>query len=228
MGRRAKYLTADEATAGHRERARRYNHGLRGKQVRTAARQARNPSKATRKKSKMSIPSPPPPPPRADVTHAPLDPKILQWRVFPLPDEEELFLDALHDARCQDFSPLEVWMPEPPFADDDDAMDPQTLSYFNYTPNIGIALHGLRLRQEQTEDIRCRAAFAAGGEEWRAAHRKELQELLSRWTRVIALPLYPANSRQHAMWFHYSSWLARTIYHLYHLEFLNSPHDVMI
>jgi hypothetical protein len=43
---------------------------------------------------------------------------------------------------------------------------------------------------------------------------------------VMALPAYPVNSRKYAMWIHYSNWLARTIYRLYHLEFLNDPHHV--
>ncbi|KAJ7500969.1 hypothetical protein B0H11DRAFT_2225359, partial [Mycena galericulata] len=100
----------------------------------------------SRKKARTSRPppppSPPPPPPHADVTVAPRDPRIAQWRAFPLPDEEELFLDALHAARGRDFSPLEAWMAEPPFADDNDDRDPHDLAYLNYTHNLKTALHG--------------------------------------------------------------------------------------
>ncbi|KAJ7827448.1 hypothetical protein B0H13DRAFT_1917608 [Mycena leptocephala] len=221
MGRRAKYLTVDEAAAGHRERTHRYNQGLRGKHARITARPARNSRKSARTNSKTSNPPSSPPPTRADVSVGVLDPKILEWRVFPLPDDEDLFLDALHGGRGRDFSPLEVWMAEPPFADDGDDRDPQDLWYLSFTRNSQIALHGLRLRQEQADDVQRRAAFAGGGVEGKAAHQEELLELQSRWTRVMALPAYPVSSRKYAMWIHYSNWLARSIYRLYHLEFLN-------
>ncbi|KAJ6552869.1 hypothetical protein B0H19DRAFT_1072371 [Mycena capillaripes] len=221
MGRRAKYLTVDQAAAGHRQRTHRYEQGPHGKQVRSASRKAHNSVKGTRKDAKYSPPSPPTPPTCADVACAPLDPRIVEWRVFPLPDEEELFLDALHGARGRDFSPLDPWMVEPPFADDNDTTDPKSFSYITYTLNMGIALHGLRLRQERTEDIRHRAAFAAGGEEWKVAHWEELRELLARWTRVMVLPQYAVDSRKYAMWVHYTNWLARSISRLYYLEFLD-------
>ncbi|KAJ7920632.1 hypothetical protein B0H13DRAFT_2319165 [Mycena leptocephala] len=135
MGRRAKYLTVDEAAAGHRKWTHTYNQGLCGKEVRIAARQARNSRKSTNNKSKTSPPPPSPPPSRADVTLAPLNPKIVQWCAFPLPDEEELFLDALNGGRGRDFSCLEIWMAEPPFADDDDDDNPQSLHYIGFTHN---------------------------------------------------------------------------------------------
>ncbi|KAJ7829120.1 hypothetical protein B0H13DRAFT_2372780 [Mycena leptocephala] len=40
----------------------------------------------------------------ADVTSVPLDPKIVQWCAFPLPDDEELFLDALDGSQGRDFT----------------------------------------------------------------------------------------------------------------------------
>ncbi|KAJ7870028.1 hypothetical protein B0H13DRAFT_2350650 [Mycena leptocephala] len=225
MGRRAKYLTVDEAAAAQRRWTRTYNLGLRGKQVRFAARHARNSRKGASNDFKTSDP-PSPPPTRVDARLAPLDPKIIEWGVFPLPDEEELFLDALKGSRGRDFSSLDVWMVEPPFADDDDDDDPQSLQYVGFTHNSQVALHGLRLRQEQADDARLRAAFAAGGVHGEAARQEELRELQARWTRVMALPAYPVNSRKYAMWIHYSNWLARTICRLYHLEFMNDPHNV--
>lgn len=141
--------------------------------------------------------------------------------MFPLPDEEELFLDALNGERGRDFSCLEIWMAEPPFADDDDHDNPQSLRYIGFTHNSRVALHGLRLRQEQADDARRRAAFAADWEEGNAAWLEELGELQSQWTRVMELPAYPVDSRKYAMWVLYSNWLARTIHRLYHLEFLN-------
>ncbi|KAJ7841964.1 hypothetical protein B0H13DRAFT_2356509 [Mycena leptocephala] len=169
----------------------------------------------------MPRPPPSPPPSHADVTSAPLDPKIVQWCAFPLPDDEELFLDALDGSQGRDFTCLELWMAEPPFADDDDDMDPESLQYITFTNNTRIALHGLRLRQEQADDARRRAAFAAAGVHGEAARQEELRELQARWTRVMALPAYPVTSRKYAMWIHYANWLARTIHRLYHLEFLN-------
>ncbi|KAJ7830383.1 hypothetical protein B0H13DRAFT_1915979 [Mycena leptocephala] len=192
-----------------------------GKEARIAARQTRNLRKATKNNSKMPRPPPSPPPSRADVTSAPLDPKIVQWCVFPLPDDEELFLDALDGSQGRDFTCLELWMVEPLFADDDDDMDPQNLQYITFTNNMRIALHGLRLRQEQADNTRRRAAFAAAGVHGEAARQEELRELQARWTRVMALPAYPVTSRKYAMWIHYANWLARTIHRLYHLEFLN-------
>ncbi|KAJ7431751.1 hypothetical protein B0H11DRAFT_1941324 [Mycena galericulata] len=216
MGRTPKYLTVDEAAAGRRARGGRYDQGPRRKQARAAGRQPRN----SRKKAKTSHPSLSPPPPPADVAVAPRDPRIAQWHAFPLPDEEELFLDALHGARGRDFSPLEAWIAEPPFADDDDDRDPHDLGYLSFTHNSKIALHGLRLRQEQADDIRRRAAFAAGEEEGKAALQEELRALLACWSRVVALPAYAVESREYAMYIHYTGWLARTIYRLDHLEFL--------
>jgi hypothetical protein len=115
-------------------------------------------------------------------------------------------------------------MVEPPFADDDDDMDPHSLQYITFTNNMRIALHGLRLRQEQADDARRRAAFATGWEEGKAVQQEELRELQLRWTRAMALPAYPSDSRKYAMWIHYSNWLARTIYRLYHLQFLDYSH----
>ncbi|KAJ7916236.1 hypothetical protein B0H13DRAFT_2323513 [Mycena leptocephala] len=159
MGRHAKYFTVVEAAAGCCERKRRHNQSLCGKQVRIAARSARNSRKGARNNSKASNPPPSLSATRADASLALLDPKIMEWHVFPLPDEEELFLDTLNGERGRDFSCLEIWMVEPPFADDD---DPQTLHYIGFTHNSQVALHGLRLRQEQADDARLRAAFAAG------------------------------------------------------------------
>ncbi|KAJ7502580.1 hypothetical protein B0H11DRAFT_2223492 [Mycena galericulata] len=216
MGRTPKYFTVDEAAAGHRARVGNYGQSPRGKQARAAARQPRY----SRKKAKTSRRPLSPPPPPADVAVVPRDPRIAQWRAFPLPDEEELFMDALHGSRGRDFSPLEAWIAEPPFADDDDDRDPHNLAYLSYTHNLKIALHGLRLRQEQADDIRRRAAFAAGEEEGKAAQQEELRELLSRWSRVVALPAYAVETRKYAMYVHYTGWLARTIHRLDNLEFL--------
>ncbi|KAJ7466736.1 hypothetical protein B0H11DRAFT_1921636 [Mycena galericulata] len=83
MGRTPKYLTVDEAAAGHRARVGKYDQRPSTKRARVAARQPRT----LRKKAKTSRPPLPPPPPPADVAVAPRDPRIAQWRAFPLPDE---------------------------------------------------------------------------------------------------------------------------------------------
>ncbi|KAJ7871325.1 hypothetical protein B0H13DRAFT_2349882 [Mycena leptocephala] len=207
MGRRAKFLTVDEVAAGHCERTHRYNQGLRPQLEEKYEKQHQNIQPASIAAS---------------------DPRRRQPGVARPQDLAMADVPASRGRgalpRCSAWwtgpglLPLDIWMVEPPFADDDDTRDPQSLWYISFTHNSRIALHGLRLQQEQADDVRRRAAFATEGE---AAHQEELRELQSRWARVMALPAYPVNSRKYAMWIHYTNWLARTIYRLYHLEFLN-------
>jgi hypothetical protein len=137
-----------------------------------------------------------------------------------LPDDQTLFQAALTEARGHDFSPLDPWEKEPPFAHSPDPNEEKnTLPYFSYTRALGIALHGQRLRNEQANDRRHQAAFEAAPEAAIAALQEEMLELWERWAQVTALTIYHPfdDSCEHAMWAHYIQWLGRSIYHLYEL-----------
>ena len=116
-----------------------------------------------------------------------------------------------------------MWLGEPPFAAFDDPNDGESLNYHAYTYSLGTALHGLQLRREQAAESQRRAAFDADRREAMVKLKDELLELLGRWDRVWALDTYNNTSqysREHALLMHYLRWLARTIYRLHGLKFL--------
>ncbi|KAF8143778.1 hypothetical protein K438DRAFT_1993509 [Mycena galopus ATCC 62051] len=167
MGRRAKYLTQEEVAAGHRERDRKYNATPHGQQVRAQAAQALH---------NLNLP--------------PLEPKIKQLHNMQLPDDEELFIDALQGAHGRNFSPLDMWREEPP-----------------YTHHMKITLHGIRLREEREGEAQQRAAFDADWEVAMGVLQEDLLELLETWARVDALSdfYHPSNeSHEYATWCHYT------------------------
>ncbi|KAF8145010.1 hypothetical protein K438DRAFT_1992265 [Mycena galopus ATCC 62051] len=216
MGRRAKYLTQEEAAAGHREQDRKYNATPHGQQVRAQAAQALHVQKSAKPTLYISgtlhLP-----PRRQNLDLPPLEPKIKQLHDMQLPN------DALQGARGRDFSPLDMWREEPPFSANPDAEERQSLSYFSYTHHMKIALHGIRLREEREGEAQRCAAFGADREAAMGVLQEDLLELLETWARVDALSdfYHPSNeSREYAMWCHYTQWLAHKIYRLYHLKFL--------
>ncbi|KAJ6462575.1 hypothetical protein C8R45DRAFT_940830 [Mycena sanguinolenta] len=226
MGRRPKFHTVEAAAAGHCERNVRYTQTPRGQEVRAAARRP-PPRRKVSKRPQYTSPQPPPPSelshPLEDIVLPPLPSKIIDWQNFLLPDDEPMFLAALKDDGGHDFSPLDMWLAEPPFATFDDPNDPESLNYYAYTYSLGVALHGLQLRREQTTESQRRATFDADSKEAMARLKDELLELLERWDRVWALETYNNNSqysREHALLMHYLRWLARTIYRLHKLKFL--------
>ncbi|KAJ7820888.1 hypothetical protein B0H13DRAFT_1921095 [Mycena leptocephala] len=126
-----------------------------------------------------------------------------------------------------DESDLPRWKKEPPFVEDDDSMDPYSSPYLAFTQNLITVMHGVRLREQNTCDAQRRADFLEKGCDAAMEElREEVLSLLKRWENVTRLwredfyhPYH--NSREHAMLNHYRQWLARTIFTLYYLKFMD-------
>jgi hypothetical protein len=146
---------------------------------------------------------------------------------IPLPDHEPLFREALRSPEALDESDLSRWKKDPPFEEDDDSTDPYSNCYLAFTQLLITVMHGVRLREQNACDAQRRADFLEKG--WSVAMeelRVEVRGLLERWeiaTRLSREHLYHPyhNSREHAMLDHYRQWLARTIFTLYYLKFMD-------
>jgi hypothetical protein len=111
--------------------------------------------------------------------------------------------------------------------EDDDSTDPYSNCYLAFTKSLINVLHGLRLREQNASDAQRRAVFLEKG--WKTGMeelREEVRYLLERWEIVTKLSreqfYHPYhNSREHAMLNHYRQWLARTIFTLYYLKFMD-------
>ncbi|KAJ7490763.1 hypothetical protein FB451DRAFT_1166091 [Mycena latifolia] len=102
--------------------------------------------------------------------------------------------------------------------------DPYSDRYHRFTQNLASVLHGVRLREQRERDVLRRAEFTNNGTAaGMAALCEEVVYLLSSWERVKVLDIYDQyhHSREYVMHQHYLQWQARTVYHLYHLKFLN-------
>ncbi|KAJ7142116.1 hypothetical protein C8R43DRAFT_1131103 [Mycena crocata] len=236
MGRRPKYFTSAERASAHHNSDVRYSQTPRyvssvriqvsrrcdggllrsAKTVRAVTQRSRYLSEATRKHGLHA--------PKSIPGLAPLPSFIHALCAEPLPEHEPLFQQALASADALDESDLPRWKTEPPFVEDDDNDDPHSDNYTRFTKSLASVLHGVRMREQNVRDaLRC-AAFKAEG--WRAgidALRMEVVQLLSDWTRVVDLDVYHRyhHPREWEMHRHYIQWQARTIYHLYHLKFLD-------
>ncbi|KAJ7239576.1 hypothetical protein B0H12DRAFT_1228040 [Mycena haematopus] len=221
MGRRALYLTQDQKTSADRKDHLKYSRSPRGKAAKARLRQP-----AHRRKQAKYVPESTPECPTSIPGLPALNTEIEKWYNTPLPENEPLFKEALRSADALDESDLMRWKTEPPFVEDDDTTDPYSAGYLKYTHSLTHVLHGVRLREQNAEDLRWRAKFAEDG--WVAAlHdlKEEVQLLLERWERMEDLstrrPYHPFHaSREHAMFQVYVQWLARTIFHQYYLKFL--------
>jgi hypothetical protein len=106
-------------------------------------------------------------------------------------------------------------------------MDPYSSPYLAFTQNLITVMHGVRLREQNTCDAQRRADFLEKGCDAAMEElREEVLSLLKRWENVMRLwredfyhPYH--NSREHAMLNHYRQWLARTIFTLYYLKFMD-------
>jgi hypothetical protein len=144
----------------------------------------------------------------------------------PLPHHESLFREALRSADALDEGDLARWKAEPPFVEDEDSTDPYSARYLAFTHSLTLVMHGVRLREENTRDAQRRVELLEKG--WKpvmAEMREEVRGLLQRWeivTRLWREQFYDPyhNSREHTMLAHYRQWLARTIFSMYHLKFL--------
>ncbi|KAJ7439133.1 hypothetical protein FB451DRAFT_1192339 [Mycena latifolia] len=154
----------------------------------------------------------------------PLDIKIQEMYNVPLPESHPLFREALTKPGALDESDLHRWKAEPPFVEDEDMTDPYSDRYHRFTQNLASVLHGVRLREQRERDVLRRAEFTNNGTAaGMAALCEEVVYLLSSWERVKVLDIYDQyhHSREYVMHQHYLQWQARTVYHLYHLKFLN-------
>ncbi|KAJ7243828.1 hypothetical protein B0H12DRAFT_1236310 [Mycena haematopus] len=221
MGRRALYLTLDQKASANRKDRQKYSHSPRGKATKARLRQPTH-----RRKQAKYLPESTPECPSSIPGLPPPSTEIEELYNKPLPENEPLFGEALRSADALDESDLMRWKTEPPFVEDDDTTDPYSAGYIKYTHSLTHVLHGVRLREQNAEDLRWRSRFAEDGCE-AALHdlKEEVHHLLERWERMKDLstrrPYHPFHaSREHAMFQLYIQWLARTIFHKYHLKFL--------
>lgn len=153
----------------------------------------------------------------------PLPIEIEQMCSIPLPEDHPLFREALTKPDALNLSDLPRWKAEPPFVEDDNMSDLHSAGYHRYTVALASVLHGYKLREQNQRDVQRRAEFDRVGKlTGMAALRAEVVELLSAWERVKVLGVYHEyhNPREYTMLQHYHQWQARTIYHLYHAQFL--------
>ncbi|KAJ6533960.1 hypothetical protein DFH09DRAFT_1092126 [Mycena vulgaris] len=223
MGRRAKHLTTAERALANRDSVLKYSGTSGRKTTRAAADHARYLSQSTRRELKhpssslfplaLSV-----------LCLPPLDLEINWLYHTSLPESHPLFREALAKPDALDESDLHRWKAEPPFEEDNDASDPDSDAYHRFTQSLVDVLHGVRLREQNELDVQRRADFNVNGmTAGVTALREELETLLLSWERVKALNIYHEHhdSREFAMCRHYLQWQARTIYHLYHLKFLD-------
>ncbi|KAJ6494213.1 hypothetical protein C8R45DRAFT_1134783 [Mycena sanguinolenta] len=238
MGRRCKYRTEEEAALAHRESVRKYARSPHGQQARAAARTPQHRRKVcTRPTTPLPSPAPrgtsPPRPPThllhthtsrpAHLPNVPQPtPAMAALNACLLPDEEHLFCEALRSAEALDISGLHIWKTEPPFVSDNDPTNPNSWPYRTFTYNLGLVLHGVRLREQRERDVERRADFENDRAQAMENLEAEVMNLLRIWERVSTLTPYDPDrqSREHSMLGHYKQWLARSIYHLYYLNFL--------
>ncbi|KAJ7202986.1 hypothetical protein B0H12DRAFT_1243871 [Mycena haematopus] len=220
MGRRAIHLTQSAKAAAKREQVKNYSQTTHGQATRANARKP-----AHRRKGKCTAEGPAECP--SSIPGLPTPAADIQERYnAPLPDHEPLFQEALRSPDALDESDLARWKKEPPFVEDEDSTDPYTSDYFAFTKSLITVLHGVRLREQRIRDAQRRAEFLDKG--WKVALpelREEVRRLLERWEIVTRLSheqhYHPYHdSREYAMLEHYLQWLARTIYSLYYLKFL--------
>ncbi|KAJ7839858.1 hypothetical protein B0H14DRAFT_2587789 [Mycena olivaceomarginata] len=215
MGRRAKYLTNDERASAHREdNARHYQRP--SAQVVLAASHRAHYIKRT---SGLEYPRPG----RCIPYLPPLPHEIHRLQRKCLPVSQVLYQDALAGEDMVISNPvLQRWMAKPPFAMDLDETDPYSAEYQHWTECREDIIDGLRMRLQLEDDRRRRLELNTNG--WVAfmnALREEVVQLLKDW-ESLNVRLYHSYhaSRQYRMHQKYLRWLARTIYHLYYLEFL--------
>ncbi|KAJ7709082.1 hypothetical protein B0H14DRAFT_2646525 [Mycena olivaceomarginata] len=162
--------------------------------------------------------------PRHSIPYLPpLPHEIHRLQQKRLPVSKVLYQDALAGEDMIISNPaLQRWMAKPPFAMDLDETDPYSAEYQHWTECMEDIIDGLRMRLQLEDDRRRRLELNTNG--WVVfmnALREEVVQLLKDW-ESLNVRLYHSYhaSRQYRMHQKYLRWLARTIYHLYYLEFL--------
>ncbi|KAJ7735591.1 hypothetical protein B0H14DRAFT_3516837 [Mycena olivaceomarginata] len=133
----------------------------------------------------------------------------------PLPESEILYQDFL--AGDPDFLSHNQIVN---LADNLQRPTPTVFHYF--TECLGQIIDGTRMRQQKEDDRRRRVDLTQMG--WSAfidALRVEVMQLLADW-EALDIEMYDSyhTSRPYKMHQNYLHWQARTIYHLYYLQFL--------
>ncbi|KAJ7239175.1 hypothetical protein B0H12DRAFT_1237627 [Mycena haematopus] len=217
MGRRAKHLSLAQRLSANRESSLKYSRSPQGQSARAASRRPQH----RRKGGKAS------PPPSGTLPELPPPTeRMLELHNEPLPLDAQLFKQALSSPEALDESDLARWKKEPPFVEDEDTSNPYSSSYLAFNKSLVEVLHGVRLREQNVWDIQLREDVSTKGRGF-VIHglQQEVAEMWKRWERVEQLlderKYHPYHqSREYAMLEHYIQWLARTIYHLYYLKFL--------
>ncbi|KAJ7764504.1 hypothetical protein DFH07DRAFT_770371 [Mycena maculata] len=152
--------------------------------------------------------------------------RMLELSEQALPVASRLFQEALRSPDALDESDLPRWKEAPPFVEDDDTTDPYSPHYLAFNASLAEVLHGVRLRDQNAQDIRLREDISTKG--WPFVLRGLQEEVAGMWIQweraeeLLGEPKYHPyhQSREHTMLLHHIQWLARTICHLYRLEFL--------
>ncbi|KAJ7667389.1 hypothetical protein B0H14DRAFT_3539123 [Mycena olivaceomarginata] len=231
MGRRAKHLTQAAKACARREIDRKYSQSESAKTVRAASKCALYIHNTGRHNH---------PRPLHCIPHLPALPyQIHNLYHAPLPESEILYQDFLagdpdflsHNQIVNLADNLQRWMEKPPFRPDTnetdsyfrmdmDKTDPHSFHYF--TECLGQIIDGTRMRQQKEDDRRRRVDLTQMG--WSAfinVLRVEVMQLLADW-EALDIEMYDSYhaSRPYEMHQNYLHWQARTIYHLYYLQFL--------
>ncbi|KAJ7152201.1 hypothetical protein C8R43DRAFT_1127279 [Mycena crocata] len=216
MGRTAKHLSIEAKAKAARGYDLKYSQKQSSKIIRATARRARHLAKTTRHESSRPL--------RCIPGLPPLPALVQSMYNEPLPENHAFFRQALEKAGSLDESDLARWKKEPPFVEDEDERNPHSEDYTSFTTSLMAVLHGVRLREQNEEDTIRRTNFKVNG--WMASIeilRREVGELLVDWARVVDLDIYHGHHqpREWLMHRHYIQWLARRIYRLYYLKFLD-------
>jgi hypothetical protein len=144
---------------------------------------------------------------------------LVEQAQLPLPISAHLFQEALRSADNLDESDLWRWEGGPPYT-----IDPTNVSTGsdNYTDRLVEVIHGVRLREQHKEDeARCQRFLEGDRTVALLGLSVEVDGKLKEWETLTSfLHDYDASAREVTMAKVYLQWLARTIYHLYHLLFL--------
>ncbi|KAJ7091179.1 hypothetical protein C8R44DRAFT_750660 [Mycena epipterygia] len=214
MGRRAKHLTAAEKASASRDIEARYRGTDHAQIVHAASKRATHLGQASRKNGIA---------PTRCIPHLPALPATIRaLQNLRLPDNEPLFTQALASATALDESELQMWKKGAPFDDDGDYDNPHSAAAHHFTQALSVALHGIRMREQNERDVqRCTEFKTRGWASAMAMLREEVEVLLLEWEAVQNIYHEYHQPREFLMQEHYRQWHARTIYHLYYLRFLD-------
>ncbi|KAJ7739075.1 hypothetical protein DFH07DRAFT_778868 [Mycena maculata] len=214
MGRTAKHRSLSQQASASRERSLKYIRSPQGQIARAASRRPKHHRKGK-------------PAPLGTLPNLrPPTQQMIDLYSQALPLGAPLFKAALRSPDALDESELARWKKEPPFVEDEDPTDPSSPAYMSFTKSLVDVLHGVRLREQNARDAELREAVETKGREFVMQElQREVAVMWSCWERMEVFMgerrYHPYHqSREFTMLEHYVQWLARTIFHLTHLKFL--------